>query len=196
MHIMLLERSGAESPAVSHQNQTPWQQIRGRPRARLSFCSVRSHGRPPYGRCAISGFIRRLNRIMYIPICGCSLKERSPAGLLPPPATIRCCRSCPGTPESLVAGWPRCSVHWRNGHRRSTGRSRSEKGSCTLGFKKSYCFKAAEKESHLMSIYFTVMLWFWFHVFLPGVRRLLLAAAVPISPLIGTVGLVWDSIAL
>lgn len=87
----------------------------------VSFCSDCSQ--PSSGPNTVSGIIRWF---MCILICGCSWKAHSLAGLLLLPATSRCCRSCPGIPESAAAGWLRCSVRWRNGHRRSRGRSKSE----------------------------------------------------------------------
>lgn len=63
---------------------------------------------------------------MYIRICVYSWKAHILADRPPPPATIRCCRSCPWSREFAVAHWLRCSVHWRNGRWRSRGHSRSE----------------------------------------------------------------------
>lgn len=62
---------------------------------------------------------------MYILICGCSLKAHNLAGLLLPPATIHCCRSCPGIPVSVASDWLRCSIHWRNVHQMSRERNKS-----------------------------------------------------------------------
>lgn len=117
--------SNSQSSSLSNSMTTDQKSVTACPDASLSFCSVCSQSEPSRGRLRYHP--RDEAFFMCILICGCSWKARSLAGLLPPLATSHCCRSCPGTPVSAAADWLRCSVHWRNGHRRSRERSKSLK---------------------------------------------------------------------
>lgn len=124
-HMRMLASKVRVSRKIRPRDRTPGQHINSHGASRCYFCSVRSQvSDPSSGPSAVSSTVR--TPFMCIPICGCSWKERSLAGLLPLPATIRRSRSCPGTPISAGVGWQICSVHWHNGRRKSRERSKSK----------------------------------------------------------------------